>query len=151
MGRRPSAVAVLVERCTRMLRLIRLPGGIKAAAVAQAVATDLRSIPAPGLRSLTWDRGREMADHAAITAAASCPIDFCDARSPWQRGSCENTNRLLRQYLGKSHNLNAYSQAELDQLARKLNTRPRAVLGWATPQEAWSRSCQTGHGGALTP
>ena len=140
MGRRPSAVAVLVERRTRLLRLVALSAGIKAPAVRDALIADLAQVPDPRLQSLTWDRGREMADHAAITRALDCPVFFCAPGSPWQRGTVENTNRLLRQYLAKSDDLNRYSQHELNAIAEKLNTRPRQVLSWATPTQAWTAS-----------
>ncbi len=143
MGKRPSAVAVLVERRTRLLRLVALPAGIKAPAVRDALIEDLTPLPSSTLRSLTWDRGREMADHATITKQVGCPIFFCSPRSPWQRGTVENTNRLLRQYLGKAADLNRYSQTDLDAIAERLNDRPRQVLGWATPAEAWNTSTET--------
>jgi len=138
MGTRPSAVATLVERTTRYLRVVALPGGIKAAPVRAALAADLLEVD-PGLRrSLTWDRGREMAEHAELTTDTGCPVFFCDPRSPWQRGTNENTNRLLRQYLSKNHDLRMQDQAALDRIAARLNSRPRRVLGWRTPAEACS-------------
>ncbi len=107
MGTRPSAVATLVERTTRYLR-VALPGGIKAPPVRAALVADLLEVD-PGLRrSLTWDRGREMAEHAQLTTDTNCPVFFCDPRSPWQRGTNENTNRLLRQYLFKNADLRTH-------------------------------------------
>jgi IS30 family transposase len=135
MGRRPSAIATLVERHSRYVRLVALPAGIKATAVRDALVADLNRVPFWLRRSLTWDRGREMADHAALTALTGCRVYFCDLRSPWQRGTNENTNRLLRQYLSKTGNLTAYDQQALDAIAARLNGRPRAVLGWYTPAE----------------
>jgi IS30 family transposase len=91
-----------------------------------------------GMRTtLTWDRGREMAEHAVFTVQTGCQVYFCDPRSPWQRGAIEN-NRLLRQYLTKHADLRVHDQAALDAIADKLNTRPRQVLEWRTPLEAWS-------------
>jgi IS30 family transposase len=117
------------------VRLVALPAGIKATAVRDALVADLNRVPFWLRRSLTWDRGREMADHAALTALTGCRVYFCDLRSPWQRGTNENTNRLLRQYLSKTGNLTAYDQQALDAIAARLNGRPRAVLGWYTPAE----------------
>jgi IS30 family transposase len=136
MGRRPSAVATLVQRRTRYLRLVALPNGVKAAPVRKALVADLNQVPFWQRRSLTWDRGREMADLARLTRETGCRVYFCDPRSPWQRGTNENTNRLLRQYLPKSGDLNSYDQAALDAIAERLNDRPRAVLCWRTPAEA---------------
>jgi IS30 family transposase len=138
MGRRPSAVATLVERRTRYLRLVALPDGIKAGPVRRALADDLWQVPFWQRRSLTWDRGREMAQHTQLAAEIGCRVYFCDPRSPWQRGTNENTNRLLRQYLPKNSNLNDYDQAALDVIAERLNNRPRAVLDWHTPTEAFA-------------
>ncbi|MGH2584940.1 MAG: IS30 family transposase [Dehalococcoidia bacterium] len=107
MGKRPSAVATLVERATRYVRVVALPDGYKADAVRRAITADLRQLP-PGLRkTLTWDRGREMAEHQELAADLGMGVYFCDPHSPWQRGSNENTNRLLRQYLAKGTDLRA--------------------------------------------
>ena len=141
MGTRPSAVATLVERTTRFLRVVALPGGIKAPPVRAALVADLLQVD-PGLRrSLTWDRGREMAEHAQLTTDTNCPVYFCDPRSPWQRGTNENTNRLLRQYLTKTDDLRNHNQAALDVIAARLNGRPRRVLDWRTPAEACAAAC----------
>ena len=117
MGRRPSAVATLVERRTRYLRLVALPKGTKAVPVRRALVEDLIQVPFWQRRSLTWDRGREMADHARLTRDTGCRVYFCDPSSPWQRGTNENTNRLLRQYLPKSGDLGSFDQAALDAIA----------------------------------
>lgn len=135
MGRRPSAVATLVERSTRFVRVVPLPDGIKADAVRRAITADLLQLP-PGLRrSLTWDRGREMAEHQELAAELGLEVYFCDPRSPWQRGSNENVNRLLRQYLSKTADLRTFSMRDLDDIAHRINTRPRRVLGWSTSRE----------------
>ncbi|MFC7432884.1 MULTISPECIES: IS30 family transposase [unclassified Agrococcus] len=137
MGARPSAVATLVERSTRYVRVVPLPDGYKAAQVRSAIAADLASLP-PGLRkTLTWDRGREMAEHEALAADLGMGVYFCDPRSPWQRGSNENTNRLLRQYLAKGADLRKFSAVELGGIAARINSRPRRVLGWASSAEAF--------------
>lgn len=134
MGARPSAVATLVERSTRTVRLVRLPG-IKGPDVRAALIHNLRTVPPALLRTLTWDRGREMSEHDRIAASLGVSVFFCDPRSPWQRGSNENTNRLLRQYLPKQADLSKFTQSELDRIAEKINTRPRRVLEWDTSQD----------------
>lgn len=142
MGRRPSAVATLVERSTRMLRLVRLPG-IKGPDVRAALTQNMRSLP-PGVpKSLTWDRGREMSEHALLAEQLGIDVYFCDPRSPWQRGSNENTNRLLRQYLPKQADLARFTQTDLDRIAEKINTRPRRVLSWDTSHERLLDSLMT--------
>jgi len=135
-GARPSAVATLVDRATRYTMVVALPDGYKADTVAAALVEHMATLPAHMRRSLTWDRGREMASHATITGALSMPVFFCDPHHPWQRGTNENTNRLLRQYLHKNADLSALTQDDVDAIAGKLNHRPRRVLGWATPAEA---------------
>ncbi len=140
MGRRPSAVATLVERSTGYLLLVALPDGLKAQAVQPALRDALHRVPAQLRRSLAWDRGREMATHADLTAATGCPVYFCTPKSPWQRGTNENTNRLLRQYLARSEDLRGRDQQALDELAARLNNRPRRVLGWRTPAEVYAEA-----------
>lgn len=130
MGRRPSAVATLVDRQTRYVRVIPLPEGVKADAVRRALTAEFRQLPPTLRRSLTWDRGRDMAEHQELAAELDIDVYFCDPRSPWQRGTNENTNRLLRQYLGKNADLTRFTLRDLDDIAARLNTRPRRVLGW---------------------
>jgi IS30 family transposase len=145
-GTRASAVATLVDRATRYAMVVALPGGRKADAVARALIEQLGRLPVHLRRSLTWDRGLEMAHHGAITAALSMPVFFCDPHQPWQpwqRGTNENTNRLLRQYLHKNADLGSFTQDHLNAVAAKLNHRPRRVLGWITPAEAFDRVQQT--------
>ena len=134
-GARPSAVATLVDRASRYAMVVALPDGNKADAVAAALIDHMGRLPAHLRRSLTWDRGSEMAQHAVITTALSLPVFFCDPHHPWQRGTNENTNRLLRQYLHKNADLATFTQDELNAVAAKLNHRPRRVLDWATPAE----------------
>jgi transposase, IS30 family len=136
-GARPSAVATLVDRASRYAMVVALPDGNKADAVAAALIDHMGRLPAHLWRTLTWDRGSEMAHHAAITAALALPVFFCDPHHPWQRGTNENTNRLLRQYLHRNADLGTFTQDELDAVAAKLNHRPRRVLGWATPAETF--------------
>jgi IS30 family transposase len=136
IGSRSSAIGTLVERSTRFVLLLHLPSGHTADAVAAAMTEAMGTLPAALRRSLTWDQGREMAGHAKITLATDLAIYFCDPHSPWQRGSNENTNGLLRQYFPKSTNLAAHSRQDLDAVAAQLNARPRKTLGWKTPAQA---------------
>jgi IS30 family transposase len=136
MGKRMHAMATLVERTTRFVMLVALPNGHAADVVADALAVKILDLPAQLRRSLTWDQGKEMADHARFTIDTGVQVYFCDPRSPWQRGSNENTNGLLRQYFPKRTEIAHYTQAELDLVAAELNGRPRQTLGWKTPSQA---------------
>ncbi|ATZ29365.1 Integrase core domain protein [Streptomyces lavendulae subsp. lavendulae] len=140
MGIRPSAIGTLVERTNRYTALVALPDGIKAQPVRPHLTRSILGIPKDLRRSLTWDRGREMAEHRDFTAATATgvPVYFRRPRSPWQRGTNENTNRLLRQYLPKGADLRKLSQADLDEIAEKLNHRPRKVLGYRSPVEVYT-------------
>jgi transposase, IS30 family len=136
IGSRGSAIGTLVERSTRFVLLLHLPAGHGADAVAAAMTEAMAGLPAALRRSLTWDQGREMAAHAQIALATDLEIYFCDPHSPWQRGSNENTNGLLRQYFPKGTSLAAHSREHLDAVAAQLNARPRKTLGWKTPAQA---------------
>jgi transposase, IS30 family len=136
IGSRNSAIGTLVERSTRFVLLLHLPQGHGADAVAAAMTEAMGTLPAALRRSLTWDQGKEMAGHAQISMATDLAIYFCDPHSPWQRGSNENTNGLLRQYFPKGTNLAAHSRGDLDAVAAQLNARPRKTLGWKTPAQA---------------
>jgi IS30 family transposase len=127
-------VATLVERHSRFLILVALAGK-DTRSVTSALTREVGRLPQQLRASLTWDRGTEMADHAKFTVATDVKVYFCDPRSPWQRGSNENTNGLLRQYLPKRANLAFFTQARLDEIAAKLNTRPRRTLGFETPAD----------------
>jgi len=133
-GARNSHVATLVERHSRFCMLVKVPGKDTATVVA-ALSQHVQQLPAALRRSLTWDRGLEMAEHKSFTMATDVQVYFCDPQSPWQRGSNENTNGLLRQYLPKTADLSSHSQSDLDAIALRLNTRPRKTLGFQTPAD----------------
>ena len=122
--------------------LFPLPDGHTAEAVRNALAETIRRLPEHLWQSLTWDQGKEMAQHAQFTVDTGIQIYFCDPKSPWQRGSNENTNGLLRQYFPKTTDMSALSQADLDQAAYSLNTRPRQTLGWMTPSQKLAEALQ---------
>ena len=130
-----SAVATLVERTTRFLILLHLPGPHDAIAFQNATVEAMSKLPEQLRRSLTWDQGLEMRNHKQISIAAEVPIYFCDPHSPWQRGTNENTNGLLRQYLPKGTDLSVHSPNDLAAIAAELNDRPRKTLGWLKPDE----------------
>jgi transposase, IS30 family len=131
-----SAIGTLVERSTRFVILLHLPDNHGAEAVRDAIVDAMRALPDHLRRSLTWDQGNEMARHAEITLAADLPVYFCDPASPWQRGSNENTNGLLRQYFAKGTDLSVFPKDYLDFVAAQLNRRPRKTLGWKRPAVA---------------
>jgi IS30 family transposase len=131
-----SAIGTLVERATRFVILLHLPGDHGALAVQEAMVTAMADLPETLRRTLTWDQGNEMANHARIAEATGLDIYFCDPHSPWQRGSNENTNGLLRQYFPKGTDLSFHGPGILVNVADELNRRPRQTLGWATPAEA---------------
>ncbi len=134
-----SAIGTLVERTTGFVVLLHLPEDRTAATLRDAMSAKVPQIPEVLRRSLTWDQGKEMALHTAITEATGLPIYFCDPHSPWQRGTNENTNGLLRQYFPKGTDLSFYGPGWLDQVAAELNARPRKRLGWRTPAEELDR------------
>jgi len=136
---RGSYIATLVERTSRCLLLVKV-NSKGAVEVSRALAEQVRHLPKELRRSLTWDRGSEMANHKEFTLATDVQVYFCDPRSPWQRGSNENTNGLLRQYFPKGTYLGGYSQTELNRIARQLNERPRLTLGYKTPAEVFQES-----------
>lgn len=131
-----SQIATLVERKTRYLLLVRIPYDRTAERVAGLLARKMQELPDILKNSITWDQGKEMARHAEFTIRTGMPVYFCDPHSPWQRGTNENTNGLLRQYFPKGTDLSLHSQAELDRVADELNGRPRQTLGWKNPTEA---------------
>jgi IS30 family transposase len=134
-----SAVGTLVERTTRLVLLLHLEDGRSAVSVEAAMRKAIATLPDELRRSITWDQGAEMSTHAAFTTATGIPIYFCDPHSPWQRGSNENTNGLLRQYLPKGTDLSKHCPAELAEIQHSLNSRPRKTLGYMTPSEAYAQ------------
>ncbi len=139
-GKKMTSIGTLVERHSRYVILLKLPNGHNAEAVRKAMTRRVLTLPAQLRRSITWDQGCEMAQHVQFTIDTGVQVYFCDPKSPWQRGSNENTNGLLRQYLPKSSDLSQCSQRELDAIARSLNTRPRQTLGWMTPSQAFAEA-----------
>ena len=138
-GSRNSQIATLVERQTRYVMIVKV-GAKDTQTVVNALIKNARKLPQELYKSLTWDRGKEMADHKRFTLAPDIQVYFCDPRSPWQRGSNENTNGLLRQYLPKGIDISGYSQTKLNAVARQLNQRPRKTLGFHTPAEMFSQT-----------
>ena len=138
-GSKNSQIATLVERQTRYVMLVKVASK-DTETVINALIKNARKLPQELYKSLTWDRGKEMADHNASPLATDIKVYFCDPQSPWQRGTNENTNGLLRQYFPKGHDLSAYSQAKLNAVARRLNERPRKTLNYETPAERFDQS-----------
>jgi len=133
-----SAIGTLVERTTRLVLLLHLPNGHGADEVNAAMAAKILELPAALRRSITWDQGKELAHHRQFSIATGIKIYFCDPHAPWQRGTNENTNGLLRQYFPKGTDLNVHEAAHLDAVAHQLNGRPRKTLHWKTPTEAFA-------------
>jgi IS30 family transposase len=135
LGTRTNGIGTLVERSTRYAMLFALPDGLTAERVREGLTKTVLRLPASLRRSLTWDQGPEMAEHVRFTVDTGVEVFFCDPRSPWQRGSNENTNGLLRQYFPKGQSLARVTQDELDQVSHELNGRPRQTLGWHSPTQ----------------
>jgi transposase, IS30 family len=140
LGKGSRAIGTLVERSTRYVMLVRLPDGHGAPAVRKALTKRITTLPTELRRSITWDQGKELAEHLRFTVDTGVKIYFCDPRSPWQRGSNENTNGLLRQYFPKGTELSGFSQAQLNAVARELNGRPRRTLDGVAPSEAFAEA-----------
>jgi IS30 family transposase len=139
-----SAIGTLVERKTRYLVLLHLPNGHGSEVVRDALVDEVAMLPARLRRSLTWDQGVEMGRHDEFTVASQVPVYFCERASPWQRGTNENTNGLLRQYFPKGTDLGVHTAAHLGSVAADLNARPRKTLGWETPSELFDRLLVSG-------
>jgi transposase, IS30 family len=131
-------VGTLVERTSRLTLLLHLKSGRSALSVEAAMRKAIRTLPGELIRSITWDQGREIVTHANFSVRTGVPIYFCDPHSPWQRGSNENTNGLLRQYMPKGTDLSKLTATDLRRIQRSLNGRPRATLGYLTPLEKFS-------------
>ena len=138
-GSNNTHIATLVERQARFTMLVKV-GGKDTQTVVKALIKQVRRLPAELRKSLTWDRGMEMARHKEFSVATDVQVYFCDPQSPWQRGTNENTNRLLRQYLPKGTDLSRHSQAGLNRIARQLNLRPRKTLNFRCPAEVFNES-----------
>jgi IS30 family transposase len=134
----PNQIGTLVERTSRFTMLVHLPENRQAETVRDAITRKVRHLPAALARTLTWDQGHEMAGHARFTIDTGIQVFFCDPHSPWQRGTNENTNGLLRQYFAKGGDYHALTEADLDTVADELNGRPRKTLGYRTPAEVFS-------------
>ena len=135
LGTSSTCIATLVERHSRFVMLVKIPGRRTSTEVTAALASKIQALPESLFRSLTWDHGKEMSEHAKFTIDTGVQVYFCDPRSPWQRGSNENTNGLLRQYFPKGKSMAPYTQADLDEVADRLNGRPRQTLNWMTPSQ----------------
>ncbi len=136
-GTNNSYIATLVERHTRYVTLVKIDDKRTESVVTELIK-QAKKLPSELYQSLTWDRGTEMKDHQRFTLATDIKVYFCDPQSPWQRGSNENTNRLLRQYFPKGTDLSIHSQSKLDAVARQLNERPRKTLDFETPAERFN-------------
>ena len=142
MGKNQTAIGTLVERWSRYVMLFSLPNGNTADAVRIALEATVKRLPEHLWESLTWDQGKEMAQHAQFTVATGVRVYFCAPKSPWQRGMNENTNGLLRQCFPKGTDLSQHSRHDLDQAAYSLNTRPRQTLEWMTPSAKLAEALQ---------
>ena len=138
-----SAIGSVVERRSRYVLLLHLPDGRTAEHVRRALTERMTTLPEQLRRTLTWDQGKEMAEHVRFRIDTGIPVYFCDPRSPWQRPTSENTNGLLRQYLPRTADLEAYTQGDLDAIPRELNGRPRQTLGWMKPYEVFTQTVAT--------
>jgi IS30 family transposase len=141
MGKRKTSIGTLVERHSRYVMLFQVSDNT-AESVRVALTDTVKRLPEHLWKSLTWDQGTEMAQHATFTIDTGIQVFFCDPKSPWQRGSNENTNGLLRQYFPKGTDLSIHTQQDLDQAAYSLNTRPRQTLGWMTPSDKLAETMQ---------
>ena len=153
LGNPTNAIGVLVERTSRFVMLFKLPSGINAESARLGLTQKIMTLPEFLRRSLTWDQGREMKQHLTFTLDTGMTVYFCDPHSPWQRGTAENTNGLLRQYFLRRKSVAGYSQEDLDHVAAELNGRPRETLGWKPPAHrlAVILGQLPAAGGALTP
>jgi transposase, IS30 family len=151
LGTPTTAIGTLVERSTRFVMLFKLPSGINAESARIGLTQKIVTLPQNLRRSLTWDQGREMKEHARFTIDTGVQVYFCDPHSPWQRGSNENTNGLLRQYFPKGKTVAGYTQEDLDHVAAELNDRPRETLGWESPARTLAQFLTTSLAARVAP
>jgi IS30 family transposase len=150
-GTRTTAIGTLVERSTRFVLLFKLPSGINAESARRGLSEKILTLPENLRRSLTWDQGREMKQHIRFTVDTGVQVYFCDPASPWQRGSNENTNGLLRQYFPSGKTVAHHSQEHLDMVAAQLNDRPRETLGWKSPAIRLAQFLQASSAAGVAP
>ncbi len=151
LGTPTTAIGTLVERSTRFVMLFKLPSGINAESARVGLTQKILTLPENLRRSLTWDQGREMKEHARFTVDTGVQVYFCDPRSPWQRGTNENTNGLLRQYFPRFKTVAHYSQQHLDMVAAQLNGRPRETLGWKSPAKRLAQLLEESSAAGVAP
>jgi IS30 family transposase len=150
-GTRTTAIGTLVERSTRFVMLFKLPSGINAESARLGLTQTILTLPENLRRSLAWDQGREMKQHIRFTVDTGLQVYFCDPGSPWQRGSNENTNGLLRQYFPEGKTVAHYTQEDLDAVAAKLNGRPRETLGWKSPAKKLAQFLEESSAAGVAP
>jgi IS30 family transposase len=150
-GTRTTAIGTLVERSTRFVMLFKLPSGINAESARVGLTKKIQTLPENLRRSLAWDQGREMKEHVRFTIDTGLQVYFCDPASPWQRGSNENTNGLLRQYFPSGKTVAHYSQEDLDMIAAQLNGRPRETLGWKSPAKTLAQFLEASSAAGVAP
>jgi len=151
LGTRTNAIGTLVERSTRFVMLFKLPSGINAESARLGLTQKIVTLPESLRRSLAWDQGREMKQHVRFTIDTGLQVYFCDPASPWQRGSNENTNGLLRQYFPSGKSVAHYSQEHLDMVAAQLNGRPRETLGWKSPAKKLAQLLEESSAAGVAP
>jgi len=151
LGTRTTAIGTLVERSTRFVMLFKLPSGINAESARVGLTQKILTLPDNLRRSLAWDQGREMKQHVRFTVDTGLQVYFCDPASPWQRGSNENTNGLLRQYFPEGKTVAHYTQEHLDRVAAQLNGRPRETLGWKSPAKTLAQFLEASSSAGVAP
>jgi IS30 family transposase len=151
LGTPTTAIGTLVERSTRFVMLFKLPSGINPESARVGLTQKILTLPENLRRSLTWDQGREMRQHARFTVDTGVQVFFCHPRSPWQRGTNENTNGLLRQYFPRNKTVAHYTQEHLDEVAARLNGRPRETLGWKSPARVLAQVLEESAGAGVAP
>lgn len=151
LGTPTTAIGTLVERSTRFVMLFKLPSGINAESARRGLTQKILTLPENLRRSLAWDQGREMKEHVRFTIDTGVQVFFCDPKSPWQRGTNENTNGLLRQYFPSGKTVAHYTQEHLDRVAAQLNGRPRETLGWKSPARKLAQFLEESSAAGVAP